>query len=163
MKKILKFITDILFSTVGIIGLAVMLTVTFGSVLSRFVLPVAWAFTEELTCGLFILVSLLGAALAVKEGDALGISIITDNLPLKIRRYFKIISGICTSFFGFLLLKYGIQMVQSEIRLEMKTAALQWPEAVFGSFIPIGGMALILCSIVYILNIIDEDFVNTNN
>ena len=140
LEKILDFISKYVFEMLGVIGLAVMLIVAFGNVLSRYVLPVSWAFTEELTCGLFILVSMLGAAVAV-----------TDRLPQNAQKYILIIQGIFSGFFGYLLFDYGTEMVKSEIKLNMKTAALQWPEAIFGSFIPIGGIALIIGSVCLVL------------
>ncbi|MBP3737185.1 MAG: TRAP transporter small permease [Lachnospiraceae bacterium] len=155
-SKIWRILSDYIFSIVGVIGLAVMLAVAFGNVLSRYVLPVSWAFTEELTCGLFILVSMLGAALAVKDEKAMGISLITDHFPKSWNKYMLIIHGLFSGFFGFLLLRYGIDMVKSELRLKMKTAALQWPEAIFGSFIPIGGAALMIGSLGLIIKGVSE-------
>jgi len=154
MKKfnILKFLGKYNpFEWVGVAGLAVMLVVAFGNVLSRYVLPVSWAFTEELTCGLFILVSLLGAALAIIKGKAMGISILTDHVPDKYQKYVVIIQGAAMFVFSALLFYYGCQMVKGELKIGMKTAALEWPEAVFGSFIPIGGFALMIASVVYII------------
>ena len=155
-SKIWRILSDYIFSIVGVIGLAVMLAVAFGNVLSRYVLPVSWAFTEELTCGLFILVSMLGAALAVKDEKAMGISLITDHFPKSWNKYMLIIHGLFSGFFGFLLLRCGIDMVKSELRLKMKTAALQWPEAIFGSFIPIGGAALMIGSLGLIIKGVSE-------
>lgn len=151
IEKILDVLSKYIFETLGVIGLAIMLIVAFGNVLSRYVLPVSWAFTEELTCGLFILVSMLGAAVAVKDGKAMGISIVTDRLPKSFQKYMLIIQGAFSGFFGYLLCDYGIEMVQNEMKLNMKTAALQWPEAIFGSFIPIGGVALMIGSLCLIL------------
>ena len=138
-----------LFEVVGIVGLVVMLSVTFASILSRYVLPVAWAFTEELVCGIFILVSLLGAALAVVDGKAMGISLLTDLFPAKYQKYFALIQGLATLLFSILLIVYGIAMVQSELKVNMRTAALSWPEAVFGAGIPIGGAALAVASLIF--------------
>ncbi len=156
LKKIWIFISEKAFEIVGVIGLIVMLMITFGSVLSRYVLPVSWAFTEELTCGLFILVSMVGAALGVERGKAMGISLITDHIPKRFTWILTFIQGAFTFLYGYLLLRYGIDMVKSEIRLHMKTAALKWPESIFGSFVPIGGAALMIASVCVIIKGIDQ-------
>ena len=65
IKGLWDFISGRLFEVIGVLGLFIMLVIAFGNVVSRYLLPTSWAFTEELTCGLFILVSLLGAALGV--------------------------------------------------------------------------------------------------
>ncbi len=156
IKGLWDFISGRLFEVIGVLGLFIMLVIAFGNVVSRYLLPTSWAFTEELTCGLFILVSLLGAALGVKDGKAMGISLVTDLLPVKCQKYVTIIQGIFTGIFGFLLLYYGIEMVQSELRLNMRTAALGWPEAIFGSFVPIGGAALMVGAVCLIIKGIKE-------
>lgn len=156
IEKLWDLISRWLFEVVAVLGLLIMLVIAFGNVLSRYLLPVSWAFTEELTCGLFILVSMLGAALAVRDGKAMGISLITDLLPQRCQKYVTIVQAVFTALFGYLLLEYGIGMVQSELRLKMKTAALGWPEAIFGSFVPIGGAALIIASICLVIKSIKE-------
>ena len=156
LKKIWKFVSEKAFEIVGVVGLVVMLAITFGSVLSRYVLPVSWAFTEELTCGLFILVSMVGAALGVERGKAMGISLITDHIPQKFMWFISFVQGAFTFLYGYLLLRYGIDMVKSELKLNMKTAALKWPEAIFGSFVPIGGAALMIASVCVIIKGVDQ-------
>ena len=156
IKAIWDFISRRLFEVIGVFGLAIMLVIAFGNVLSRYLLPTSWAFTEELTCGLFILISMLGAALAVKDSKAMGISLITDHLPARVQPFVTMIQGVFTGIFGYLLLRYGIDMVKSELRFNMRTAALNWPEAIFGSFIPIGGAALIVASICVIVKGIQD-------
>ena len=156
IKGLWDFISGRLFEVIGVLGLFIMLVIAFGNVVSRYLLPTSWAFTEELTCGLFILVSLLGAALGVKDGKAMGISIVTDLLPARCQKYITIIQGLFTGIFGFLLLYYVIVMVQSELRLNMRTAALGSPEAIFGSFVPIGGAALMVGAVCLIIKGIKE-------
>ena len=156
VKALWDFISGRLFEVIGVLGMLVMLVIAFGNVVSRYLLPTSWAFTEELTCGLFILFALLGAALGVRDGKAMGISLLTDLLPARCQKYVTIIQGIFTGLFGYLLLAYGIDMVQSELRLNMRTAALGWPEAIFGSFVPIGGAALIVGSLCLIIKGIKE-------
>ena len=156
IKGLWDFISGRLFEVIGVLGLFIMLVIAFGNVVSRYLLPTSWAFTEELTCGLFILVSLLGAALGVKDGKAMGISIVTDLLPARCQKYITIIQGLFTGIFGFLLLYYGIEMVQSELRLNMRTAALGWPEAIFGSFVPVGGAGVMVGAVWLIIRGIKE-------
>jgi TRAP-type C4-dicarboxylate transport system permease small subunit len=132
---------------VAMLGLALMLCVTFISILSRYVLPVAWAFTEELVCAVFILVSLLGAGIAIKDGKAMSISMVTDLLPIKFHKYIALIQMFATFAFAVILFWYGVSMVRSEMNMGMRTAALNWPEAVFGSFIPIGAACIAAASL----------------
>lgn len=126
------------------ISLLIMAIINFANVLSRYLLHASWAFTEEITTNLFVLSSLLGAAVAAKRGEHLGLSILTDHLPKKFQKYITLISVVCAVILFAVLLKYGINMVQSQIKYGQTSPALGWPEWIFGLAIPIGAFSLII-------------------
>lgn len=132
---------------IGGVGLLIMLIITFANVLGRYVFKTSWAFTEELVGAMFILVTLFGAAEGAKTGEHLGLSILTDFIPQKHQKWVIALQQLATFAFAALLIKYGIVMVQSEIAANIRTAALQWPEAIFGSFLSIGGTFLAIRSL----------------
>lgn len=125
-------------------GLTVMTFITVINVISRKFLGLSMSFLEEITTSMFILITLLGAASAAQRGAHLGLSVLTDLLPKKIQKYVAIITWVAAAFFSALLIKFGIDMVQSEIRMGITTPSLGWPEAVFGAFIPIGGLFIFI-------------------
>lgn len=148
-KLLMRFKLD---EVIGVFCMLLMLGVTFANVLSRYLLPFAWAFTEELVCGIFIIVSLVGASISIRNKSAMGISILTDKLPEKFRKYVVIVQAIAVVVFSFLLVKYGVNMMISEMKSGMRTAALGWPEAVFGSLVPIGGVFLAVSGVQYLFS-----------
>ena len=125
-------------------GLTVMTFITVINVISSKFLGLSMSFLEEITTSMFILITLLGAAAAAQRGAHLGLSVLTDLLPKKIQKYFALIPWAASAFFSVLLIKFGIDMVQSEIRMGITTPSLGWPEAIFGAFIPIGGLFLVI-------------------
>jgi TRAP-type C4-dicarboxylate transport system permease small subunit len=125
-------------------GLAVMTFITVVNVISRKFLGLSMSFLEEITTSTFILVSLLGAAQVAKKGGHLGLSALTDLIPQKYQKYVAVITWAAAAFFSYYLIRYGISMVQSEIRMGMKTPSLGWPEWWFGLFIPIGGIFIFI-------------------
>ncbi len=140
MKKFLDNIEEY----ISVIGLAVMLTITFVNVLSRKFLGMSWSFTEEITTNMFILITLLGAAIATKKSSHLGLTLLQDRLPQKYRKYFLTISTIIGVFFSATLLIYGVVMVMTEMDSGQLTPALGWPEWMFGSFVPIGAVFILI-------------------
>jgi len=152
-RKYLKVLNSIE-RAILVSGFVVMLFITFINIVDRkipyFVL--AWSTFEELTCALFMLISLVGAAMAARHGLHLGLSILTDLLPGKARLALTAFSGLCGLFFCGILVIFGAEMVQSEMAMNMRTAALGWPEWVFGSFIPIGAAFMGLEFINYIVS-----------
>lgn len=68
LEKIILVITTIL-----------ILVLTVGNVFSRKVIHQSWSFTEELVVAVFVLITLLAAALAAREGELVNLSLLTDR------------------------------------------------------------------------------------
>ena len=125
-------------------GLTVMTFITVINVISRKFLGLSMSFLEEITTSMFILITLLGAASAAQRGAHLGLSALTDLFPKKFQKYVALVTWVAAAFLSSFLVKYGIDMVQSEIKMGITTPSLGWPEAVFGAFIPIGGLFIFI-------------------
>ncbi|MBA1335022.1 MAG: hypothetical protein HPY66_0644 [Firmicutes bacterium] len=138
-----KFLNNIEEYIIGI-GLLIMATINFANVVSRYLLHASWAFTEEITTNLFVLTSLLGAAVAAKRGSHLGLSVFTDFIPKKYQKFVTLFSVICAVILFSMLFRYGINMVQSQMRFRQTSPALGWPEWIFGMAVPIGAFSLIV-------------------
>ena len=84
--KILDKIVGKIEDYVCIITLIVMLLLTFANVLSRFVLHFSLSFTEEIVTGLFVIASLSGTSVAVRNRSHLGLDFVIGFMPEKIRK-----------------------------------------------------------------------------
>ena len=93
----------------------IMIALAFSNVIGRYVLHSSISFTEEIVCGLFVLLSMMGTSIAIRKQSHLGLSALTD-----------------------LLLKLGYDMVHMQMVLGSITATLQWPAWIYGIFLPIG-------------------------
>jgi len=118
--------------------LIVMTILTFSNVVARYIFSASFSFSEEITTYLFVLLSLLGTAIAAKRGAHLGLSIITDAVGPKVRKALNCIGFFIATVFCLAIFWYGIGMVQNQRMLGQVTAGMQWPEWIFGSFVPIG-------------------------
>lgn len=137
-------------------GLFVMTFITVINVMSRKFLGLSMSFLEEITTAMFILISLLGAAAAAKIGGHLGLSAITDLIPKKFQKYIALITWFAATFFSYFLIKYGVVMVKSEMKMGMTTAALGWPEWIFGTFLPIGGIFIFIRFTIFTINVFKQ-------
>jgi C4-dicarboxylate transporter DctQ subunit len=152
MKKFIDHFEEYILSA----SLLIMTFITFSNVLARKVFSASWAFTEEITTALFILSSLLGAAVAAKKGSHMGLSVLTDLLPKKQQKYVALSTVIAAMIFCGFLIKYGFDMVQSEMKFGQTTPAMGWPEWVFGLFVPVGGIFMAIRFIQYGINAFKE-------
>ena len=119
------------------ICLVVMTALTFANVIARYVFSASFSFSEEITTYLFVLLSLLGTAIAAKRKAHLGLTILTDAVKPKTRKVMSIISYILAVLFSGAIFYYGILMVKNQRMLGQVTAGMPWPEWIFGSFVPI--------------------------
>lgn len=125
---------------VAAVCLSVMTILAFANVVARYVFSASFSFSEEITTYLFVLLSLLGTAIAARRRAHLGLTIFTDLVSPKVRRILHIIGYLFAVAFTGAIFYYGILMVISQRQLGQVTANMQWPEWIFGSFVPIGAL-----------------------
>ena len=81
------------------IATVLILVLTVGNVFSRKVIHQSWSFTEELVVAVFVLITLLAAALACREGELVNLTLLTDRLPAQVRKVFLLLSTILSVAF----------------------------------------------------------------
>lgn len=124
--------------------LFMMTCITFINVASRYVFHASISASEEIATLLFILLSLMGSAIAVKRRAHLGLTIITDRLPPMVQSVITIFGYLCGVIFCAVLAYEGIIMTINEYQLGILTISMNWPEWIFCTFIPIGAISIIL-------------------
>lgn len=140
MKKIFDWIEEGLAAAC----LVVMTVLTFANVVARHVFSASFSFSEEITTYLFVLLSLLGTAVAAKRRAHLGLTILTDAVSPKVKKIMEIISYLLATLFSAAIFYYGVRMVMNQRMLGQVTAGMQWPEWIFGSFVPIGAFFVVV-------------------
>ncbi len=143
MKSILK-VFDWIEEGLSAIALSAMLIITFANVVSRYALHASFSFADEVTTYMFVLLSLLGTAIAAKRREHLGLTILTDAVSPKTRKVLMIIGYIVAVVFSAAIFYYGILMVRNQVLLGQKTAAMQTPEWIYGSFVPFGAFFVLV-------------------
>ena len=129
------------------------LVLTVGNVFSRKVIHRSWSFTEELVVAVFVLITLLAAALACREkGGLVSLTLFTDRLPKKLEKPSVILITVLSIVFSAILFKYGMDKVLTQLANGKRTFVLNWPEWIFWSFVPIGAGCMILHFIEYCLD-----------
>ena len=139
MKKILGLIEE----NVSIVCFLVMLIITFANVIGRYVFHASISFTDEVTTNLFVLVSVIGTAIAARERAHLGLSAFTELLPKKVQHIISGLGNLLGAVYGVVLLITGIQMVMNQIAINSKSTTLMIPAWIYGIFLPIGAIFII--------------------
>ena len=80
----------------------------------------------------------MGTAIAARRKAHLGLSIVTDRVSPKARIIIQMTVYAISALFCLLIVVTGVQMVISQYQLGQETANMQWPEWIYGSFVPVG-------------------------
>lgn len=122
----------------------IMLTLTFVNIVSRYLLTMSLSFTEEIVTGLFVIASLAGASIAIRDHAHLGLDVVTSHLPKGVQRALFILANILGIVFCAVVFYHGAIMVYHEFESGQVSATMQWPEWIYGMTVPVGSALLIL-------------------
>jgi C4-dicarboxylate transporter DctQ subunit len=152
MTTLNKFIEHIE-KYVCICTFVVMLTLTFANVLSRFILHMSLSFSEEIVTSLFVLASLAGASVAVRDGSHLGLDYLVSFMPRVAQKTLALLANLFGLVMCSVIFYYGIFMAADEYESEQLSATMQWPEWIYGCTVPLGSALLIFryCYAIHLL------------
>ena len=137
MKKVVNFL-NLIEDNICAILLANMTITAFINVVARYLFLASLPWVEELNQAGLVILTYVGAAVALKRGAHLGLTIITDKLPEKARDIVFILGCIAGIFFCVVGFKYGYAMAAREFASNVRTQGMQWPEFLYAMWLPIG-------------------------
>ena len=122
--------------------LAVMTVLVFLTVIYRYFLlaPISWG--EELSRFLFILVSMLGAAIAVKDRAHFTITILCKRFPPFLRTYLERAIALATTILFCIVIREGWGLVM--LNRNQESPALGVPMSVPYMAVPVGTMLMLI-------------------
>lgn len=139
MKIIEKFEKFVACASVSVMAILV-----FVNVIARFIFNSPLAVADEMSCYLFVLMSFMGTAIAARRKAHLGLTIVTDKLSPSAARKVQVLMYLIAAVFCLLIVIFGIEMVMSQYTLGQETATMQWPEWIYGLFVPAGAAFALL-------------------
>lgn len=123
----LKFLNNYAEEIISAVLLAIMASTAFINVIVRYCSNLSFAWTEELTINLFVWVVLLGTSAVFRHGGHLGMNLLYNSFPKKIR-FFCLVLILAVGFVFFSVLGwYGYLEVIDEIELEAISESLGIP------------------------------------
>ena len=117
--------------------LAIMVTIAFANVVTRYVVNYSMAFTEELTLYLFVWVTLLGTSIAFRDGANMAVTAVYNRFGKSGRKRLYLLGTVCSLIFLIVLGYWGIIEVIEEMEMQVRTEAIDLPVYWFTSAIPI--------------------------
>ena len=154
--KAYKKLMDIVASFEKVVTSVILVFVTcltFANVCVRYLTTSQFAWSEELTINLFVLLIMMGCGLSARDGSLISLSLVFDRLGVMGKKIFVAIITVANTAFCVILLKTGIDKVMTQMASDKRTPSLLIPEWMFTIFLPIGAVFLILHTIEYCIDV----------
>ncbi len=123
--------------------LAGMILLVFAQIVCRY-LHSSFSFTEEINQQLFIWVTMLGIALAVRRRELLGLQLLSRSVPGRRRRVLSALGLLALLAYGLFMAGSSLQMVWTQFQTGKTTPAMGWPIWLIGIAVPVGFLLVII-------------------
>ncbi|MCC8194088.1 MAG: TRAP transporter small permease [Deltaproteobacteria bacterium] len=140
LKKLLDHFEEAL----GALVMAVMVTLAFVNVVTRYVIVYPLAFTEEITISMFVWVTLLGVSIAFRKNAHLAVTFFYDLGSPSVRKVFYFIATAMSIIFFMLLTWLGTIQVLDEMELGATTDSLAIPAWIYSIGVPLFSILVII-------------------
>jgi TRAP-type C4-dicarboxylate transport system permease small subunit len=140
----LKKLADHFEEALGALVMAVMVTLAFVNVVTRYLIVYPLAFTEEITISLFVWLTLLGISVAFRKNAHLAVTFFYDQSSPRLRKAFYCIATGMSMLFFILLAWLGTIQVMDEMELAVTTESLAIPAWIYSGGIPVFSVLIII-------------------
>jgi len=141
---VLKKLVDHFEEALGAVVMAVMVTLSFVNVVTRYVIVYPLAFTEEVTISMFVWVTLLGVSIAFRNNAHLSVTFFYDLGSPSLRKLFYYIASGMSVLFFVLLTCLGTSQVLDEMALGVTTDSLAIPAWIYSAGVPLFSALIII-------------------
>jgi C4-dicarboxylate transporter DctQ subunit len=121
--------------------LVAMVLITFVTVVTRYVLDLPLSYIDQLVPNLFVWVTFLGAAAAMKRRAHLGLSVLYEAFPRSARAVLDVSVLVGNVAFFAATAWYGARVVALQIENHL-TTSLGYPTWIVGIAVPVGSILL---------------------
>ncbi len=137
MKKAIKIFNCLEDNICGVM-LFIMTVLATINVAARYVFLASLPWVEELNKLGLVILTYVGAAVALKKHAHLGLTILTERMPENVEKWVYVFGCLCGLVFCYVGIRYGYKMAMNEYMNNIRTQGMQWPECYFGMWLPIG-------------------------
>ena len=126
------------------IAFIILVAVTFGGVIFRYLLssPIMWAEEVQLWC--FLWITFLGAGAAFRYGSHVAVEIVFDLLPKPAQKVLTLVNYIIVMGILIYLLFLGADLLARMTKIHKTTAILRVPMWFINAIIPVGCVTMMI-------------------
>lgn len=128
----------------GALLMFTLFVITFLNVITRYVVNISFAFTEEISIVLMIMLTFMGAAVAVAYDRNLRVTYLVDKVSPKHRRWVNSLALIAVIVTFGIIARYGAVVTYEEWLFDTRSNALDVPQWIYSIWIPVLSVVLML-------------------
>lgn len=117
--------------------LGVVAVITLANVLVRYFTDFSFAFTEEISICLMVMMTFFGASVAVVRNHHMRITFLADKLPPAWRRRAELFALVATAAMFLILAVFGASFAYDDYRFEVSSPALGLPQWIYTAWLPL--------------------------
>ncbi len=117
--------------------------ITMANVLVRYFTDISFAFTEEISVSLMVVMTLVGASHAFAQNHHIAIAFFVERQPL-LRRFGPRLAAGCSLLMFSLLAWYGTRMAWDDYRYEVTSPSLGVPQWWYSVWLPVLSALIVL-------------------
>ena len=128
---------------IGALAMALICVISILNVIVRYATDVSFAFTEEYSVFLLVIVTFVGAGLAYTNNGHISIAIVVNWLGGRGTLVLKLISFLASVSLFAMLVFYGADLTYDEFRFEETSPALGYPTWIYTIWLPLLSLAVL--------------------
>ena len=125
-------------------AMALLCIITMANVLVRYFTNISFAFTEEISVWLMVVMTLVGASGAFVKGHHISISFFVDRLEPATRRTVRLLGLLASTVMFGTLTVFGTRMAYEDFRYEVTSPALGVPQWLYTVWLPVLSLLIVI-------------------
>jgi TRAP-type C4-dicarboxylate transport system permease small subunit len=128
----------------GAAAMAALCVITLANVLVRYFTDFSFAFTEEISVSLMVVLTFVGSAKAFLDGNQIAVTWFAERAPGAWRHRLLLASFACSALMAGLLVWLGARMAWDDFRYEVTSPGIGAPQWLYTVWLPLLSLALFL-------------------
>ena len=125
-------------------AMALLCLITMANVVVRYLTNISFAFTEEISVWLMVVMTLVGAAGAFVKGHHISINFFVDRLKPAARRTVRLLGLLASTVMFATLAVFGTRMAYEDFRYEVTSPALGVPQWLYTVWLPVLSLLIVV-------------------
>jgi TRAP-type transport system small permease protein len=125
-------------------AMALLCIITMANVVVRYLTNISFAFTEEISVWLMVVMTLVGAAGAFVKGHHISINFFVDRLTPATRRVVQLLGLLASTTMFTTLAVFGTRMAYEDFRYEVTSPALGVPQWLYTVWLPVLSLLIVV-------------------